>query len=87
LKEMIREKDIGKTYRFKKDYKNKERRYPKGTIVFLFNVRRSNWLVSLFFLDQTGIQGIIFLPETADKFLEEVEPVTFYRKVKKGAKK
>lgn len=83
---MIREKDVGKTYRFKKDYKNKPG-YPKGAIIILVDVKRSDWLVSLFFLDQTGIQGIILLPETANKFLEEVEPVIFYRKVKKGVKK
>lgn len=72
--------DIGKIYRFKKNYKKK---YPKGAIVTLVDIKKSGWLISLFILNQSGIEGIIFLPETANKLLEEVEPVTFYRKVKK----
>lgn len=75
--------DLGKQYRFKKNY---DRMYPKGTIVTLISFREYKFDF-LLYVNQTERVGILLTPKDVNKFLEEVKPVTIYRKVKKGVKK
>ena len=76
--------DLGKTYRFKEDYRDKAK---KGTLVILVGTWHKRLDFLLYGNESGGFAGFLFSPKIAPELLEEVEPITFYRKVKKGAKK